>query len=104
MSGNFTTTTEEMDLASKHVMSVNEQVQGELRGLQSRLAPLAGMWTGDASMAFTRLMERWNNDATSLNTALSSIGGLLRADGTSYARNEEQASSSMSSISAALRS
>ncbi len=102
MSGNFTTSTEDMDLAAKHVMTVNEQVQGELKALQARLAPLAGAWTGDASMAFTRLMERWNTDATSLNNALNSIGGAIQSSGTSYARNEEQASSSMSSISAAL--
>lgn len=102
MSGNFTTTTEEMDLAANRVMSVNEQVQAELRGLQSRLAPLASLWTGDASVAFARLMERWNTNAVALNDALNSIGGAIRGSGSNYAQNEQQQSSNLSSISAAL--
>lgn len=102
MSGNFTTTTEEMDAAARHVLAVNEQVQGELSGLQNRLAPLAGTWSGDASMAFTRLMERWNADARTLNEALSSIGSAIQVSGTTYAQNEQQQASALSSISAAL--
>lgn len=102
MSGNMRTTTDEMLLASKHVMDVNNGVQGELRTLQSKLAPLSGLWTGLAAAEFARLMARWDAGARSLNEALSSIGTAILTSGQSYEQNEDQQRQSMSSIGAVL--
>lgn len=100
--GGFGTTTEEMERAGRHVLSVNEAVQAELATLRSKLAPLAGMWTGLAAAEFGKLMARWDADARSLNQALGSIGASIHGSRTSYQQQEEQQASSLSSITAAL--
>jgi WXG100 family type VII secretion target len=102
MAGQYTATTEEMQRAAQQVLSTNEQVQGQLRSLQSQLAPLAGAWTGQAATAFQQLMERWNIDAAKLNQALEGIGSAIQTSGRSYQQAEETHAQSMSSITSAL--
>jgi len=102
MAGQYTTTTDEMQRAAQQVLSTNEQIQGQLRSLQSQLAPLAGAWQGQASTAFQQLMERWNIDAAKLNQALEGIGTAIQGSGRSYQQAEEQHAQSMSSITSAL--
>lgn len=104
MAGNsgFLTTTEEMERAGKHVQSVNETVQNDLRTLRSQLEPLRGAWRGAASVQFAALMERWDNDARLLNEALRSIGEAIQGSAVTYRAQDEAQSGSLSSITAAL--
>ena len=98
----FGTTTEEMERAGRHVLSVNDAVQAELAALRGKLGPLAGAWTGSASAAFTALMARWDNDARSLNQALRGIGESIQGSRITYEQQENAQSASLSSITAAL--
>jgi WXG100 family type VII secretion target len=98
----FGTTTEEMERAGRHVLSVNDAVQAELAALRGKLGPLAGAWTGSASAAFTALMARWDNDARLLNQALRGIGESIQGSRLTYEQQEDAQSASMSSITAAL--
>jgi WXG100 family type VII secretion target len=98
----FGTTTEEMERAGRHVLSVNGAVQGELAALRSKLGPLAGAWTGQASVEFGRLMARWDADAKALNEALRSIGESIQGSSLTYQQQEAAQAASMSSITAAL--
>lgn len=102
MAGGFGTTTEEMERAGRHVLSVNEAVQTELATLRAKLAPLAGMWSGLAAAEFARLMMRWDADARTLSQALGSIGEAIHGTRVSYQHQEEQQAGSLSSITAAL--
>jgi WXG100 family type VII secretion target len=98
----FGTTTEEMERAGRHVLSVNETVQAELAALRGKLGPLAGSWTGSASTAFTALMARWDTDARMLNEALRSIGESIQGSRVTYEQQEDAQAARMSSITAAL--
>ncbi len=98
----FGTSTEEMGRAGAHVLSVDSEVQAELRTLQSRLAPLAGAWTGDAATRFAQLMQRWDADAQALNVALRGIGEAVQATGTAYQAQEDERAAQMNAITAAL--
>jgi WXG100 family type VII secretion target len=71
-------------------------------GLRNQLAPLAGAWKGQASTAFTLLMQRWDNDARGLNEALNSIGEQIRGSGATYAQTDEAENQTYSRISQAL--
>lgn len=102
MAGGFGTTTEEMERAGRHVLSVNEAVQGDLSALRSRLSPLAGMWKGRAALEFSRLMMRWDAGAASLNDALRGIGESIQGSARSYEQQEEEQSAGLSSIRTAL--
>lgn len=98
----FATTTEEMERAGRHVQSVNEAVQADLRALRGQLEPLRGVWRGAASVQFAQLMERWDTDARLLNEALRSIGEAIHGSAITYRAQDEAQSSSLSSITAAL--
>lgn len=102
MADGFGTTVEEMQKAARQVFTVNDTVQADLASLRSRLGPLAGAWRGDAAVAFTGLMARWDADARTLNDALRAIGEAIQASGAGYQAQEEQHTSSLSSIRAAL--
>lgn len=102
MAGQFGTQTDTMRTAAQHVIDVNEQIQRQLRTLHSQLAPLAGTWRGQASVAFQELMVRWNEDATRMNRALHAIGETIQGSGQAYATTEEDTRSSISSIRSTL--
>jgi len=93
---------EEMDAAGRHVLDVNQDIQGTLSQLKGQLAPLAGAWKGSASMAFQNLMLRWDDAAQRLNHALQGIGESIQASSTTYAAQEEEHSQSMSTITQSL--
>lgn len=102
MGGSFGTSFDEMQKAGQHVLDVNQDVQQRLASLRGQLEPLAGAWRGEASLAFARLMQRWDQDANKLNQALMGIGESIGASSTTYAQQEERERASMSAIEAAL--
>lgn len=102
MADGFGTTTEEMTRAAQHVEAVNESVRAELAGLRGKLEPLRGTWTGQASLQFAQLMQRWDADAQKLNEALRSIGDAVRGTGQNYEQQEQQQAQNISGIASAL--
>lgn len=102
MANGFGTTVEEMQRAGRHVFTVNDTVQADLATLRGQLGPLAGAWRGEASTAFAGLMARWDADARVLSEALRAIGEAIQGSGTSYQAQEQQHTSNLSTIRAAL--
>lgn len=102
MAAGFGTTTEEMERAGRHVLSVNETVQGDLAALRGQLGPLAGMWAGAAATEFRTLMTRWDASASQLNGALRGIGESIQGSVRSYQQQEDAQLAGMSSIRTAL--
>jgi WXG100 family type VII secretion target len=102
MAQQFRTQVEQMQAAAHHVDEVNNSVQGQLSALRNQLTPLAGAWKGQAALAFTTLMDRWNTDAVQLNNALKEIGEQIRGSGTTYAQADETEHQTYSKIGHAL--
>lgn len=98
----FTTTTEEMAQAARHVRAVDEAVQGDLATLRGQLAPLAAAWQGAAAAEFARLMTRWDTSAAQLNAALRDIGESIDGSARSYQAQEDAQAAGMSTITAVL--
>lgn len=86
--GGFGTELPTMQQASKHVHEVNQQIQGQLSNLMSRLEPLMGAWAGGAAMSFQNLKQRWHDNATKLNEALRGIGDGLGQSEQTYQTHE----------------
>ncbi|SDD47857.1 WXG100 family type VII secretion target [Actinokineospora iranica] len=101
MSG-YGITPEEMAKAAVDVDNVNEEGRNALGSLRSNLEPLRDNWKGAASTAFATLMERFDADAAKLHDALAGISEQLKASNEAYARQEEEASSSLSNITNVL--
>lgn len=69
-------------------------IDGELGGLKTALAPLGIDWAGAASGRFLALYEEWNTAARQLQQALLGISQLLGQAGESYAAAEQQIAAS----------
>lgn len=102
MADGFGTTVEEMARAGGHVFTVDDGVQSDLAALRGKLAPLAGAWRGEAALAFTGLMARWDADARALSEALRSIGEAIQGSARTYETQDQQGSADLSAIRAAL--
>lgn len=98
----FGTSTEEMLRAGSHAMALKDEILADLQGLRGRLTPLASGWTGEASLMFAQLMERWDGNARTLGDALGAIGEAIRTSGVAYEAQEDEARSQLGSITAAL--
>ncbi|MGH2787374.1 MAG: WXG100 family type VII secretion target [Actinomycetota bacterium] len=102
MSGSFRTQLPTMQAASQHVYQVNEEIQGQLASLLSRLEPLASTWQGEAAMSFSQLKLRWNDNATKLNQALRGIGDAIVANTRNYQSSDDQNREGFTGISSVL--
>jgi WXG100 family type VII secretion target len=89
MAGQFGTETDAMLTVSQRIQDIKQGMQGHMSTLQSQLAPLAGTWRGQGSMAFQQLMARWNEDAVRINTALDEIAAKVGQSGRNYAASDE---------------
>jgi WXG100 family type VII secretion target len=91
MAGNLTVTPEQLNALSSQVTKTSGEVHGMHTALKGQLGPLFGAdWKGSASGQFQQLYEKFDKNATGLTEALSGIGQLLSAAGTSYAEAEAQ--------------
>ena len=70
--------------AHQRVVSVKEQIEGDLKALYSQLTSLEAAWRGTAKQAFDQLMLRFNDDEKKLNTALQGIAQQLQEAGSQY--------------------
>jgi WXG100 family type VII secretion target len=77
MGANYQAELGTMQAAAQHVQDVNDQIQGQLASLLSRLEPLQSGWKGTGANSFQSLIQRWHEDATQLNSVLHSIGERL---------------------------
>ncbi|GAA4429624.1 hypothetical protein GCM10023148_34090 [Actinokineospora soli] len=93
---------EEMAKAAVDVDNVNQQSQDALKSLYNALTPLQDNWSGAASQAFNTLLQRYQDDAVKLHDALQGISEQLKQSNEAYARQEEEASQSLSNITNVL--
>lgn len=94
----FGTTFETMNKAAQSVEQTVQDINSEMRSLDSALEPVAQAWKGQAASAFQQLIDRFNQDCTKLTQALDAIGQALGANTKNYSAAEEQQTSAISSI------
>ena len=88
-------TPEQLQTLSGQVARGSSEIEGQLRGLGSTVAPLAGGdWAGQAQQRFTTLWEEWQRSAHGLKHALDGISQLMSQAGQSYEQAEQQIAAS----------
>ncbi|HEX3591978.1 MAG TPA: WXG100 family type VII secretion target [Pseudonocardiaceae bacterium] len=98
MANSFQTGSAEMMQAVQQMQEVNEALQGNLRTLQSEVEGISGQWVGTAATAFANLMDKFNTDATKLNTDLQQISEAVAGNQKAYQASEDESHSSMTTI------
>jgi WXG100 family type VII secretion target len=73
-----------MQTAAQHVDDVNQQVQSRLRTLQGQVEQAMAGWKGSGSSSWRSLMQRYDADATQLNTVLHTIAERMRGNQKAY--------------------
>ncbi len=91
-----------MQQTAQRIEDVAANINGQLSQLQSQIEPLASAWQGMAQQAFMQLMERWREDVTKLNQALSSIAEMMGGAAKKYDATEQEQQSSFTNILGAL--
>jgi WXG100 family type VII secretion target len=102
MSGQFTTSADDMKKFSAHIAEVNSQIQQELKRLEGVVETVAGGWSGSAAIAYQTLQGEWNADAAKLNTVLSEIKEAIDATTAQYVGTEGDQTHALSKITSAL--
>jgi len=102
MASGFGTTFEEMQAGAQHIDTVNDQINGLLSQLRGNLAPLQGIWRGQASTAFVNLMARYDSSSQRISEALRAIAEQVRGSNATYIAEEDAHSQSLGQISSAL--
>ena len=88
MSQAFRTEADVMVATAGRVDDTNNEVQGELKRLRGVVDGLRGSWAGQAQASFDGLMVRWEESATKLSGALSSISENIRSNASSFSNIE----------------
>lgn len=91
-----------MAKAAQSVKQAVDEINSEMRALESNLAPVANAWKGTAASAFQQLMERMMTDSTKLTQALDAIGEAMSANTSGYTQVEEENTSSISKLLSGL--
>jgi WXG100 family type VII secretion target len=91
-------TAAELDALAKRIISVDEETQGTLRQVSGAVDTVRASWAGDAAVAFSNLMERFQADAKKLQEALRTIAESVASSADVYARQEDDNRSSISNI------
>lgn len=84
----FQTSVDTMNQSASGVDDVNAQVQAELARLRGVVESVAGVWRGEAQVAFQGLMQRWDESARELSQALDAIAQNIRANASSFDSTE----------------
>lgn len=88
-------TPEQLQTLAGQVARGSGEIEGQLRGLGTTVAPLVGGdWAGQAQLRFTSLWEEWQRSAQGLKHALDGISQLMSQAGRSYAQAEQQIAAS----------
>lgn len=84
------------------VAQSREELQRELGSLEGKLAGIGSAWKGQGAVAFTSLMQRWNEDARQIIDALNQFEANLLSSQSSYSAADEAQQSAMSRLTSRL--
>lgn len=90
MSTGFEGTPAQFTDAERRVTEVRVGMDQNILTLADRIEATRAGWTGDAALAFQRIMDRFRDDAREMNQQLQNIAELLEQAGSKYERSEQQ--------------
>lgn len=74
--------------ATSAVRGTIDRLQGETQSMLAQLTQLQASWTGNASVAFTSVVDQWRTTQRQVEESLAGINVALTAAGHQYADAE----------------
>ena len=92
------------DFASAHqkVDETKQSMDQNLQRLAGEIEATQAGWAGPAAVVFQQVMEAFGQKSKKLNDALEHIAEMLKSSGVQYETQDQDVSSQMSSLQAAL--
>ncbi|AHI01537.1 hypothetical protein GCM10010174_08600 [Kutzneria viridogrisea] len=88
MGGHVQVTFAEVAQAASDIKSIHQSIESHLDQLKSKLAPVVGEWTGEASESYQEAQRRWDQAAADLFATLAAIGSAVQQAGEGYQNAE----------------
>lgn len=101
-SQHITTSVEVMNTASAKVLATSDDIQAVLARVRSEAESTRAHWSGEAQIAFSALMQRWDDNSRTLNQALRGISDNLKANAQAYSVSETDNAAALKQAAGAL--
>jgi len=98
----FTVTAAELLNAAKACQQTNEQVQAQIKQMQTYVQGLMGSYQGPCALALQQLSDQWGADAVTLNNVLSTIAQGLTSNANNYVTFETANTQNLTNIASGL--
>jgi len=98
----FTVTGTDLINAATQCTNTNEQIQVQIRAIQTYIEDLAASYQGPAATQLTAVSMQWAADAAALNTVLTEIASNLTSNARNYDNSETQNLTNISGVGATL--
>ena len=101
MSG-FEADAQQMETAASQIEEVRSNVDHAVKTLHGQIEPVMAGCEGQPAIVFRRLMERFQQNADTINRKLGEIGEAVQISGKEYDKNEQEQADQMSRIEGLL--
>jgi len=103
LQGGFQTTTKTMGDISTDFQSVYKDLNNRFDQLQRDMQKVRDRWKGPAGDEFQKMMNKYHEDVTTLNTALQKIATNLADNEKAYDTGQKKSVDALSQITAKLQ-
>lgn len=100
--GGYKTESGQIQKGAGLVSSCRSDLTSMLGALRGEVSQNAASWKGTAATEFTKLMQRWDEDANLLTKALDEFENNLRGTDKNYNQIESEAQDTMTKLTAKL--
>ncbi|WP_082468931.1 WXG100 family type VII secretion target [Sciscionella sediminilitoris] len=102
MAGHMKTGAPQLHQAAKDMENTNKELQTTISSVGRTIESIVESWKGVASGAFQELMNRYLQDAKTLNDSLNEIATQVSGSAAAYEQQEEESKQQLSKLSQAL--
>jgi len=102
MAGEVTKQEQSLTRGAQMVASARGDLEQQLTALRGKLSGIGAQWRGAGSSAFQQTMNRWDEDARKITSALNEFEQNLRTSEQTYNANDESQQASFAKLSGRL--
>ena len=102
MAGEVSAADGALKAGAAQVAQTRGELQQQLSALEGRLNGIGAQWQGQGAVAFTALMQRWNEDARKITSALNEFEQNLLSSQNTYTATDDAQSATMARLTGRL--